>query len=215
MRLLVRSRSSGAIFSGEPPVKQSTPRPSARGLLERRRVAGRDPHRRVRLRVRLRQHVALRHREELAVVRVACRRATCGGTRRSPRRTCALGVVGIVDAEARACSVVDEPRPVPNSKRPSERWSSIATRSATRAGWFTGGVMLMIAEPDVDALRAREHVRHHHLGRRDVRVLLEEVVLGRPHVLPVVLVADLGERHLAHEAVVLGVRVGGLHVAGT
>src|SRR4029453_2278530 len=46
-----------------------------------------------------------------------------------------------------ACSVVDEPRPVPNSKRPSERWSNIATRSATRAGGFTGGVMLMIPDP--------------------------------------------------------------------
>src|SRR5262245_28544964 len=44
-------------------------------------------------------------------------------------------------------SVVDDPRPVPNSKRPSERWSSIATRSAVRAGWFTGGVMFQIAEP--------------------------------------------------------------------
>ena len=27
-----------------------------------------------------------------------------------------------------ACSVVDEPRPVPKSKRPPDRWSSIATR---------------------------------------------------------------------------------------
>ena len=45
------------------------------------------------------------------------------------------------------CSVVDEPRPMPNSKRPSDRWSSIATRSATRAGWFTGGVMLKMPEP--------------------------------------------------------------------
>src|SRR6185436_10848765 len=44
-------------------------------------------------------------------------------------------------------SVVDDPRPVPNSKRPSDRWSSMATRSATRAGWFTGGVMFQIAEP--------------------------------------------------------------------
>src|SRR5207302_5354991 len=44
-------------------------------------------------------------------------------------------------------SVVELPRPVPNSKRPSERWSSMATRSATRAGWFTGGVVLKIAEP--------------------------------------------------------------------
>ena len=45
------------------------------------------------------------------------------------------------------CSVVDEPRPVPNSKRPSDRWSSMATRSATRAGWLAGGVMLKMPEP--------------------------------------------------------------------
>ena len=44
-------------------------------------------------------------------------------------------------------SVVDDPLPVPNSKRPSERWSSMATRSATRAGWFTGGVVLKMADP--------------------------------------------------------------------
>src|SRR2546421_5802904 len=44
-------------------------------------------------------------------------------------------------------SVDDEPRPVPNSKRPSLRWSSMATRSATRAGWLTGGVRFQIAEP--------------------------------------------------------------------
>ena len=45
------------------------------------------------------------------------------------------------------CSVLDEPRPMPNSKRPPLRWSIIATRSAMRAGWFTGGVTLMIPEP--------------------------------------------------------------------
>ena len=45
-----------------------------------------------------------------------------------------------------------------------------------------------------------------------MRVLLEEVVLGEPGVLPVVLVAGLAQRHLADEPVVLGVRVGGSHV---
>src|SRR5437667_216148 len=44
-------------------------------------------------------------------------------------------------------SVDDEPRPVPNSKRPSLRWSRMATRSATRAGCVTGGVRFQIAEP--------------------------------------------------------------------
>ena len=39
------------------------------------------------------------------------------------------------------------PRPVPNSKRPSDRWSSMATRSATLAGWFTWGSGLKMPEP--------------------------------------------------------------------
>ena len=38
------------------------------------------------------------------------------------------------------------------------------------------------------------------------------MVLGEPRVLPVVLVADLAELDLAHEPVVLGVRVGGRDV---
>ena len=44
-------------------------------------------------------------------------------------------------------SMVDDPRPIPNSKRPWLRLSSIATRSATRAGWLTGGVTLKIPVP--------------------------------------------------------------------
>jgi hypothetical protein len=43
--------------------------------------------------------------------------------------------------------VVEEPRPLPNSNRLSSRWSISATVSATRAGLFTGGVMLKIADP--------------------------------------------------------------------
>ncbi len=39
------------------------------------------------------------------------------------------------------------PRPVPNSKRPSERWSSIATFSATFTGWLTGASGLKMPEP--------------------------------------------------------------------
>ena len=44
-------------------------------------------------------------------------------------------------------SVVEEPRPTPNSNRPPDRWSRTATFSATRAGWLTGGVMLKMPEP--------------------------------------------------------------------
>ncbi len=36
---------------------------------------------------------------------------------------------------------------MPSSKRPSDRWSSIAVCSATRAGWFTGGVMFLMPVP--------------------------------------------------------------------
>lgn len=39
------------------------------------------------------------------------------------------------------------PRPVPNSKRPLERWSSMATFSATLTGWFTGASGLKMPEP--------------------------------------------------------------------
>jgi hypothetical protein len=44
-------------------------------------------------------------------------------------------------------SVLDEPRPVPNSNRLLVRWSSNATFSATLWGLLTGGVMLKIADP--------------------------------------------------------------------
>src|SRR5262245_54297856 len=44
-------------------------------------------------------------------------------------------------------SADDDPRPVPNSTRPFERWSIVAMRSATRAGWFTAAVMFVIAVP--------------------------------------------------------------------
>ena len=36
---------------------------------------------------------------------------------------------------------------MPSSKRPPDRWSSIAVCSATRAGWFTGGVMFLMPVP--------------------------------------------------------------------
>ena len=43
--------------------------------------------------------------------------------------------------------MLDDPRPVPSSKRPLLRLSSMAARSAVRTGWFTGAVMLKIADP--------------------------------------------------------------------
>ena len=101
------------------------------------------------------------------------------------------------------CSVVDEPRPMPNSKRPSDRWSSIATRSATRAGWFTGGVMLKMPEPRWMRRRRGREVAEEHLVGREVRVLGEEVVLGRPRVLEADALGGLHDRDLVHDAPVL------------
>jgi hypothetical protein len=74
--------------------------------------------------------------------------------------------------------VLDEPRPTPNSMRPSLRWSIIATRSATQAG-VPAGVMLKIPD-QVDAVGHAGEVGEERLVRREVRVLGEEVVLRRP-----------------------------------
>ena len=63
---------------------------------------------------------------------------------------------------------------------------------------------------DVDALgRVREVAADHVVGG-DVRVLVEEVVLGDPHVLDAGAVGGLDRRELLLERVVLGV---GIHVA--
>src|SRR5215831_7469285 len=59
-----------------------------------------------------------------------------------------IGFVSAADGMSKpAHSADDDPRPVPNSIRPSERWSIVAIRSATRAGWFTAAVMLVMAVP--------------------------------------------------------------------
>src|SRR5262244_1490468 len=54
-----------------------------------------------------------------------------------------MGLVSAADGIANPPhSADDEPRPVPNSTRPSERWSIVAMRSATLAGWLTAAVRL-------------------------------------------------------------------------
>src|SRR5262245_30301638 len=59
-----------------------------------------------------------------------------------------IGFVSAADGIANPPhSADDEPRPVPNPTRPSDRWSMVAMRSATRAGWFTDAVMFVIAVP--------------------------------------------------------------------
>jgi hypothetical protein len=58
-----------------------------------------------------------------------------------------MSLVSEVRRSKVAISWAPAPRPVPNSKRPLVTWSSMATRSALRTGWFTGRERLMMAEP--------------------------------------------------------------------
>ena len=50
-------------------------------------------------------------------------------------------------------------------------------------------------------------VPEHDVVRREVRVLVQEVVLGHPHVLEAGLVGGLDDFELVHERMVLGVRI--------
>ena len=54
---------------------------------------------------------------------------------------------------------------------------------------------------------AVREVAEEHLVGREVRVLVEEVVLGHPHVLEAGLVGGLHELELVHQRVVLGVGI--------
>ncbi len=56
-------------------------------------------------------------------------------------------VTAVLSMPKPVTSRLPAPRPVPNSKRPSLRWSSMATRSATRTGWLTCGLRLKMPEP--------------------------------------------------------------------
>ena len=109
-------------------------------------------------------------------------------------------------------SVLDEPRPVPNSKRPFAQ--------VIEHGDALGHARRMIhrrrdvvdRRADVDPLGARGDVRQEDLRRRDVRVLLEKVVLDRPDVLAAGPIARYRELELAHQPIVLGVHRIRLHL---
>ena len=106
-----------------------------RGLCEGRRVAARLPDRRVRLLPRLRQDVALRRVEVLAVELVLL---VAEHLRDLARISSNGSFVASVDSMPNpVTSWWPAPRPTPSSNRPSERWSIIVTRSAIRYGWFT------------------------------------------------------------------------------
>ena len=61
-------------------------------------------------------------------------------------------------------SASDDDSPVPNSTRPPETRSSVAIRSATRAGWLNGGGVCMMPWPRRMLLRALRH-----RGEEDLR----------------------------------------------
>ncbi len=70
-----------------------------------------------------------------------------------------------------AISWLPAPRPVPHSNRPSNRWSSMVTRSAHRTGWLTRGERFMMPGAHVDPLGGVGQISHDHLGGRHVAVL--------------------------------------------
>ena len=70
-----------------------------------------------------------------------------------------LGQLGVVDAEAALLGASTSRGPCRTRSGPRDRWSSIATRSAMRAGWFTGGVMLKMPLPRWMRSVARGDVR--------------------------------------------------------
>ena len=114
-----------------------------------------------------------------------------------------LGELGVGDAEA---ALLGGRRAAPGAELEAAAGEVVDHRHALGDAGRVVHRRRDVDDPraDVDVLGAGEHPRHQHLVGRDVRVLLEEVVLGEPRVLPVVLVADLARRDLAHEAVVLG-----------
>ena len=105
------------------------------------------------------------------------------------------------------------PSPMPKSTRPSEMRSSVARPSAVRAGWLYFGITCRMPWPSRIRLRACGGRGEEHLGRRRVRVLVEEVVLDLPRIVEPEPVGelDLIER-IAQEAelVVLAPRLGEL-----
>ena len=72
-------------------------------------------------------------------------------------------------------------RPVPNSRRPPERMSSTAARSATRTGWLNCGTQTTMPWPTRMFLVCTAQAVRNSSGAEQWRVLLEEVVLDRPH----------------------------------
>src|SRR5262245_34496713 len=177
---------------------------------ERRRARAREPHRRVRLREGLRQHVPLGHAEVLALEAVGPLLPHAGNLL---ERFLPHGL-GLGRARNR------EPAPLRRRRPPARAELDPPLGEMVHGGDPLGDARWVVhrrgqvadREPDVDAPRPRRDPREEDLGRRLVRVVEEEVVLGRPVVLEAGGVA--GERHveLPHEARVLVVPRRNVHL---
>ena len=96
-----------------------------------------------------------------------------------------------VDAEAVHLQRAWPTSPVPHSTRPFETRSSVAMRSATRAGMVVVRRHQHDAMAEPDALGALRAGGEEHLRRGGVRVFLEEVVLDLPDVVDAEPVGEL------------------------
>ena len=99
------------------------------------------------------------------------------------------------------------PRPVPNSKRPLGEVVEHGHPLGHLGRVVDLGQRVEDARAEVDALGGVGQVAEDHVVGRQVRVLVEEVVLGDPDVLEAGLVGRLGDLEVLHERVVLGVGV--------
>jgi hypothetical protein len=160
------------------------PEPLAGRHLVARGVAGGVPHGRVALSPRLRQHLAGWERPVLAVVAlVLVLQPHFGELGDDVLPDLPVWLRSFMPGRKPRISWLPAPRPVPNSNRPPERWSSMATRSATLAGWLTWGKRVEDARAEVDALGGVGQVAEEGVVGREVGVLVEEVVLAGPDVL--------------------------------
>jgi len=74
-------------------------------------------------------------------------------------------------------SVTVTPRPTPHRTRPPDNRSRVASRSATRTGWWIGSGR---GEPELDAFGFPRHGREQHVGRGGVAKTPQEVVFSEP-----------------------------------
>ncbi len=167
-------------------------------------LAGRHPHGGVGRAVGLREHLALGASGSTCPRRSTCPCVHIFGISAIASSPHGRRLVEVVDVEAVHLGGGRCRDRCRTRSGCSMRWSSRATVSATRTGWFTFGVMLKMAEPTCTCSVMARPVAEEDLGAGHVAVLVEEVVLGAPHVLERGLVGGHRDLDVAHDALVLG-----------